>query len=572
MKNRIWLFFLFIAVAENTLANTVPMLIDQNNPSRLAREIPKPQPARPQPPALNTPAPSHALTLDTLIDVRHLDFIGGTRYDAKTLLAPFAPYIGKKVPLKNLMVATQAITKLYQQDGYVLSYAYLPADNFNNGTLKIGLVEGYIGNTLIKSDNAALGRWLTKLSKRIMADKPLTKEVFERYTILMSRTPDAKVTATAKNPNNIYGATVLEVKADHPRSWNVSTALDSRKGVYTGVLNATFSGFTGYGEQLGVATLLPINNKDNDRYLGLNYQQYLGDNGLLMQLKGSYYKQNPKDYTDVLTLQPDNITLSARAEQTQYNGGVVFSYPLYLTQKKQWTVSGGLDYVDKSYDLKSRARFNNFNNQLRDLPDQNQSMHYPAAEVALLGYREYTQAYWSTRFSVRQGINGALASSSTPWGDLGFTRWKVSGDTAYLFAEKWRLSASAEGDWSDNVLPEAEQATFGGLRYGRGYPDSEATGDYGYGGQVEMRYIHNREGQWLKTIQPYMLVDTARTFFNTPQLPAKKLASYAVGVTFGDNKHYSFSLEGARPIGDVPSDSTRRDWRFNATFTYNFAN
>lgn len=36
----------------------------------------------------------------------------------------------------------------------------------------------------------------------------------------------------------------MDIKADHPRNWNVSTALDSRKGVYSGVLNATLSGFT----------------------------------------------------------------------------------------------------------------------------------------------------------------------------------------------------------------------------------------------------------------------------------------------------------------------------------------
>ncbi|MGP2467963.1 ShlB/FhaC/HecB family hemolysin secretion/activation protein [Yersinia sp. 2540 StPb PI] len=576
MNNRVWLLLLFGTGGiwqYSAWANTVPMLIDQNNPSRISRDIAKPQTTRTAPPAISVPAPNAKLTLETLIDVQHIQFIGGTRYDLKLLREPFNGYIGKKVPLKNLLVATQSITTLYQQDGYILSYAYLPSDNFINGTVKIGLVEGYIANTRIQSENVAIGRWLTKLSQRIMAEKPLTQDTFERYNILMSRTPDTKVIATAKNPDNIYGATLLDVKARHPRNWNVSTALDSRKGVYSGVLNATLSGFTPYAEQFGVATLLPLDSKNRDQYLGLNYQQYLGSNGLLLQTRGSYYKQVPKDYTDVLTLYPQDITLSTRSEQTQYTGGVVLSYPLQLTRKRQWTLSGGVDYLEKSYNLKTRARFNTVNNYLLDLEEQNQRMRYPAAELALAGYQEYTQSYWSTRASVRKGINGALASSSVPWGDLGFTRWKLTGDGAYLMDEKWRLSASAEGDWSDNDLPEAEHVTFGGLRFGRGYPDSDATGDYGYGGQVEMRYLHNREqGNWLKTVQPYVVLDTAHTWYNSAIFPAKKLASYAVGVTFGDNKHYSLSLEGARPIGDLPSDSTRRDWRFNATLTYNFAN
>lgn len=573
MNNRAFLLLLCSAVTawQYAQANTVPMLIDQNNPSKISRNIIKPVLPRAVKPTISASTPTSKLTMETLIDVRHIQFIGGTRYDIKILSAPFANYIGKKVPLKNLVVATQSITQLYQQDGYVLSYAYLPSDNFTNGTLKIGLVEGYIANARIQSENAAIGRWLTQLSQRIMAEKPLTEDTFERYTILMNRTPDTKVITTAKNPDNIYGATLLDVKADHPRNWNVSTALDSRKGVYSGVLNATLSGFTPYAEQLGIATLLPLDNKNRDQYLGVNYQQYLNSDGLLLQTRGSYYKKSPKDYDDVLTIFPQNITLSSRVEQTQYTGGVVLSYPLELTRQRQWTISSGLDYLDKSYNLKSRARLNNNNNLLVDLDEQNQRMHYPAAELALTGYREYTQAYWATRFSVRKGINGTLASSSVPWGDLGFTRWKLTGDGAYLMAEKWRLSASAEGDWTDNDLPEAEQVTFGGLRFGRGYPDSDAAGDYGYGGQIEMRYIHSRESRWLKTVQPYVILDTAHTWYNSPIFPAKTLASYAMGVTFGDNKHYSLSLEGARPIGDLPSDSSRRDWRFNATLTYNFA-
>jgi hemolysin activation/secretion protein len=60
------------------------------------------------------------------------------------------------------------------------------------------------------------------------------------------------------------------------------------------------------------------------------------------------------------------------------------------------------------------------------------------------------------------------------------------------------------GDWSNNTLPEPERVSFGAQRFGRGYQDSEASGDYGYGGQVELRYIKMRkESTWLATIQPY---------------------------------------------------------------------
>ncbi len=88
-----------------------------------------------------------------------------------------------------------------------------------------------------------------------------------------------------------------------------------------------------------------------------------------------------------------------------------------------------------------------------------------------------------------------------------------------------------------------------------------------------MRYLHDRStGDWVKTIQPYVKVDAAHTAFHQSGLSSQKLASYGAGVMFGDNRHYALTLEAARPIADVPIDSSRRDWRFSATFTYNFNN
>ena len=115
--------------------------------------------------------------------------------------------------------------------------------------------------------------------------------------------------------------------------------------------------------------------------------------------------------------------------------------------------------------------------------------------------------------------------------------------------------------------------SFGAQRFGRGYQDGEASGDYGYGGQVEVRYLHQRkESTWIATVQPYVLADTAQTWFNTQGLPHQRLASVATGVMFGDNKHYSLTVEAARPVGDLPTDSHKRDWRYSLTLSWNFNN
>lgn len=570
MNHRISAMLIYGAALGVSYADMAPTLIDPENPAKAARNLASPTKNENVTPGVNINTPKPKLTPQTLISVQHLQFVGGTRYSLPSLIAPFRSLIGKKVALADLIMQTNAITERYKQDGYPLSYAFLPSDNFHQGTVRIVLVEGYIAHTNIKSENADTGTRLSRLAQLIMAHKPLTQATFDRYSLLMSRTPATRVDATANLPDNIYGAATMQVDAKQPHIWDLSSTMDFRKGQNLAMVNGTLSNLTTHGDQLGLATLIPLDKDTRKTYLGANYQQYLTDNGLLLQLKGSFYQEDPQDYSPILYL-PQGVSIDARQKATQYTGGAALNYPLILERKKQLSVNVGIDYVDKRDDYRLRA--SGFGNTL-DLPSVEQHVRYPAAEVSLNGYREFDTASLNSRLSLRQGIDAFGANASPAAGtDLNFSRWKGNVDAAWVFTPNWRLSTSLEGDWSDNDLPESERVSFGAQRYGRGYPDGEASGDYGYGGQVELRYLHSRpDAQWLKSVQPYVLMDTAQTWFNQQGYRHQRLASAAAGVTLGDDKHYTVTVEGARPMADLPSDSDKRDWRFSLTFTYNFNN
>lgn len=549
-------------------ADTLPSIVDSANPSKPSKNIPEPN-AEPAPaPKVTVAKPDSTLTPETPVLVKHIQFIGGTVYPLKSLLIPFAPYANKTVPLKTIIGLANAITARYREDGYPLSYAWLPDNNFHDGTIKIILVEGYIARSNIKSDNANSAERLKRLAKKVMDEKPLSQDTFDRYSQLMTRTPGTKVDVNAQLPKNIYGAAVMQATATQPHIWDLSSTLDTRKGQNLALVNGSLSNLTSYGDQLGIATFLPLGKRSEQRYLGMNYQQFLNDEGLSMQVKGSLYRDDPNDYDPLLYL-PGGIAVDARQKSTQYNGGISFGYPLLLTRQKQVSVSGGVDYTDRRNDYRLRAR--GFG-QTRDLGEQRQNTRYPALEFGVSGFRGFEKASLAGNLTLRQGIDGAGADTSPGNGiDLDFTRWKATVDAAWLPAETWRLSTSLEGDWSDNNLPEAERANFGAQRFGRGYQDGEASGDYGYGGQLELRYLHMRkESKWLATVQPYILADSAHTWFNQPGYRQQRLSSVAAGVMFGDNRHYSLSLEAARPTGDKPYDSDKRSWRYSLTVTWNF--
>lgn len=548
-------------------ADTLPAIIDPTNPAKASRDIAPSAPAQTAP-KVTVQKPESKLTPDTPIQVKHIQFIGGTIYPLKSLLQPFRPYAQKTVPLKTLIGLVNDITARYKADGYPLSYAWLPDNNFHDGNIRIVLVEGYVAHSDIKSNNPDVAARLQRLAEKIMAEKPLTQDTFDRYSQLMTRTPGVPVEANAQLPTNIYGAAAMQVTGMQPHIWDLSSTIDTRKGQNLALVNGTLSNLTSYGDQLGVATLIPLDKDTRKTYLGLNWQQFVNDEGLTMQLKGSYYRENPRDFTPLLDL-PNDISINARQKSTQYNGGVSFGYPLILTSKAQLNLTGGMDYTDKrdDYDLQAQLAGQKFN-----LDAQHQHIRYPALELGINGLRTFTTTSLSSRLAVRQGIDGLGADASpAQFTDLNFTLWKGYLDAAWMMSEKWKLSTSWEGDWSNNDLPEPERVNFGAQRFGRGYQDSEASGDYGYGGQVELRYLHMRKNStWLATVQPYVLADTAQTWFNQPGLPHQRLGSIATGIMVGDNRHYSVSVEAAKPVGDVPTDSNNRNWRYSLTLTWNF--
>ncbi|HGK7504354.1 TPA: ShlB/FhaC/HecB family hemolysin secretion/activation protein [Kluyvera cryocrescens] len=550
-------------------ADTLPALIDPNNPAK-AEHNSSPQAPPAAAPSLTVSVPQNKLTPETLIKVDHIQFIGGTVYPLKELLGPFAPYAHKKVPLKTIIGIVNDITLRYRADGYPLSYAWLPDNNFQDGTIKIVLVEGYVAHSDIKSNNPNIAERLKRLAAKIMAEKPLTQATFDRYTQLMTRTPGVTVDANAQLPQNIYGAAAMQATSIQPRIWDISSTLDTRRNQNMAFVNGSLSNLTSYGDQLGVATLIPLDSSTRKSYLGLNYQQFLSDEGLMMQLKGSFYRDNPRDYSRLL-----NFTdgyLDSRQKTTQYNGGATFSYPVVLTGKQQFSINGGMDYTDRRNDNNIRAIVNN---ETQGGATVKTHVRYPALEFGMSGFQAYERASINGKLTLRQGVNaGSLADAAPIQGnDLSSTLWKSNIDAAWMVTDTWRLSTSMEGDWSDNDLPEPERVSFGAQRFGRGYQDGEASGDYGYGGQVELRYLHQRkESTWVATVQPYILADTAQTWFNAPGLPHQQLASVATGVMFGDNKHYSLTVEAARPVGDLPTDNHKRDWRYSLTLSWNFNN
>jgi hemolysin activation/secretion protein len=547
---------LFLSISSAALADTLPSFLNSNE---TIRNLPVPNlPAdayRPSATPVQVPdagaAAAQPLLMDTKINLQTVQIEGGTLYPLNELAEIYKPLIGRQATLADLIEATRNITRRYQQDGYLLSYAFLPQQNFNDGVARVVLVEGYVRDIQIEGDVGRVRALLDKLAAKIQAERPLTRKTFERYTTLMTRIPGVTIQAQVPPPGTTDGATTLVAQASRkPFTSTLSTTEDNRNGTQA-LLGVSSNSQTSMGEQLTLSGLFPPGD-DHEHYYRLDYNQFLNDEGAQLALSASRYRADPS--TEVLI--DGGGRLSTHRENDRYSIG--FTLPLIAASNELLTAGSRLYAVD------DKTRYNGINfpfstefrTDIRALAFEGDWRKADARQLRILSGGVY------------QGFDSLGAHTNYDGIDLDFFRVRLSGVQSNKFLDNWQGVLSAALYWSDDSLPDSERAVFGGQNFGRGYPDDQASGDKGWGVAYEVNYSFNRDGNWVRILQPYVVLDRSRSWFNELPVKANNLSSAAIGLRFGDAKYYNIALEAEKAMSDEALDTFNRRPRYSISFSY----
>lgn len=527
------------------------------NSNEIERQLPAPNlPAdayRPRIPALDLPKPGRPepLLMSTRVRVREVKVEGGSVYPFAEVKAIYQPFVGRDVSLAELIEATRGLTRRYQQDGYLLSFAFLPVQGFEQGRVRVVLVEGYVKDYQVQGDIGPVRAHLEQLVGRLRAERPLTRKTFERYTGLMARIPGVTLSARVPPPATTDGASRLLVQASRkPWTSSINFSEDNR-GSAQAVLGLSSNAQAALAEQISASVLAPP-GKDQERYYRLDYNQYLGSDGTRLNLYGSHYRSEPED----------NLRLSNGLELERHLRNDRLSIGLghpFIAAQKQW-----LNLAARLYGVNDRVRYEVVGFPLSVQTDTD------LRALALEGdwRRSDERRLRILSAGLYRGLDVLDASTDNRLFDLEFTRLRLSGVQSDQIGERWQGVLSAALYWSGDNLPDAEQVVFGGQNFGRGYPSDQASGDKGWGVAYELNYSYRREGRWLRLLQPYVVVDSARTWFNEQPLADSQLSSLATGLRLGDARYYNVAIELARPMSDEALDSHDRSPRLTLSFSY----
>jgi len=551
---------LLLTLSAYVQADTLPSFLNSND---TIRNLPVPNlPAdayRPVAPQTQVPEASptqgQPLMMDTKVTIRKLEIEGGTVYPLAESARAFEPLIGHETNLAQLIEATRGITRRYQQDGYLLSYAFLPQQNFENGLVRVVLVEGFIKDYQQSGDIGSVSDYVDKLASKLLAERPLTRKTFERYTTLMGRIPGVTLQAQVPPPATTDGGTHMQIQATRKPFTTSMSLVDENRGGTQALLTATSNAQTSKGEQLNVSGLFPPGD-DKEHYYRLGYSQFVNAEGTQLAVAAERYRADPKS-----NLQVDGgFELQPHQSIDRYSLGL--SHPVIASPNESLTLGTRLYAVDQNtrYKLVGFTQRFDIDTDLRALAFEGDWRKSDTRQLRILSAGVY------------QGINGLGAKTHSDFEglkpDLDFFRLRLSGVQSDKFFDNWQGVLSGAFYWSDNTLPDSERATFGGQNFGRGYPDDQASGDKGWGVAYEVNYSYNRAGEWVRILQPYIVFDRAKTWFNDLPVKGNDLSSAAAGLRFGDNKYYNIALEAAKPMSDIALDSFNRRPRYTLSFSY----
>ncbi|MDF3931177.1 ShlB/FhaC/HecB family hemolysin secretion/activation protein [Pseudomonas citronellolis] len=524
--------------------------------SDIEQSLPKPNlpggDVRPQAPRVTTPEASRQPQqfLQQRVRLRRIEVAGGGHYPLSTWKPLLEPLTRRDIQIGELVAAAKAITQRYQDDGYVISFAYVPNQDFSAGVGRIMLIEGHIrevrsaGN--FGAHQARVDRWI----ERLKAEKPLTRASFERFSVLMSRVPGLQMKMILNPPTTTDGGAVLEMLGKR-EIVTTGVDFDSRRGNQRGLFNTTLASLLGWGEQLQFSYLYPPGD-DKEYYRAWNYSQLLGDNGLQVMAGYSHYNSSPEDRVVLGPLQ-----YARKRENERVSAGL--GIPVLLRRDLTWDVNLRAYTVDDTsrYDLV--------------VPNIPYSVKL-RSKLRVVGVDTLVQQFAEKQvragsLALYKGLNAFDAQSTAP-AKRDFTRVLGFGAQQNQFSERVQGVANVSFQWAHDVLPDSEQITYGGANFGRGYPDDQATGDKGWGASYEANYSFLWQNRWMNQLQPYFVVDGARTWYNADGLPGAKLGSAALGVRFSNRKQYVLGVEVAKPFGDRAIDNNERSPRLNLTLSY----
>ncbi len=459
--------------------------------------------------------------------VNAFEFVGNTVYSSQALKRLTERFIDLQLNLYDLSRAADNITRFYQDNGYPIARAVLPAQKVDKGIVRIEIIEGRVGQVRFEGTRRYSPE---KLARRLSTLRPgslITADGMEQDLLLLNDLPGLTARAVLE-PGKAFGTTDIVIRVEErPVSVVLRPNNHGRKEIGEWRIDSSISlnNPIGFGDQLGV------------------YSIY-SDHGLLKYNRGSY-----------------SVPLSSRG--TRLEAAVSSSNYRVVGDITQLGVTG--DALNREIIIthpffRTRAQSLMFNIGGRETKLRQRTFGFETSNTKIellnvgLSYNQIGE-------DASIGSLSAQVSTNGKGNDLGIRtdaqRFKLDIDGSQLrgIARDWDAFGRVLWSYSPDPLADSEKFSIGGPGSVRGYRSSEVRGDGGLLITGEVRHpftVANRLGIW-SIFYDYGSV----RFKATPGFVdgTQTIQSVGTGVTFYPMPSVTLKLEFAVRVGNtIPTD------------------
>lgn len=407
------------------------------------------------------------------IDVKRIHVSGATVFPKKILESLVADLPGENRTLRQLQIAAARITAHYRRAGYTLARAYLPQQKMQDGVVTIEVLEGKLEGVRIDNASRLLTEAVQSRLSSVKAGDVFNKSSSEQALLLLSDTPGAGVVDSRFAPGSQRGESVLVTRLEGAPLIAGRIEADNHGGLYTGRnrlgVSADLNSVLGLGERFSGKVLASDAELYNAR---LAAQLPVGRDGLTL---GAAVSHNTYALGDTFRAL-DAVGRSSTAELN-------LRYPWVRSVDFNVYTQVGYEYRKLKDDVRATATVT--------------EKHAHVGTLSAFG-------------DARDGLSGGGLTQATVMlsqGQLGFdspgaeaidaqgAKTAGSYSKVYFSAERqqrlpadFMLNLSLRGQWTDGNLDSSERFSLGGPYGVRAFASSEALGDRGWLGTVELRY------------------------------------------------------------------------------------
>jgi hemolysin activation/secretion protein len=489
--------------------------------------------------------------------LRGVEIDGNAAIEDPELMAPFADLVGREVSIGEVFAAADAITRIYDEQGYALSLAYVPAQDVKNGVVRVRVVEGYIAEVVIRDEQKTRSdRWDTYID-RLTAIRPLRSEDLERYLLLASDLAGVKIqNFFERMPNAGPGAMRLVMNVSR-KEIGAHVEVNNRGSKAIGpireFMNIELNGLLGEEERLSVFGVGAFERQRELAYIGARLDIPIGGEGTVVSFEAARSESDPG--TDAIS--------AIDYEGEGWTGSASVTHAFIRSLRENLYVTFGVFYKDLKSRILSAA---NSHDQITAL---GLSADYDS--------RDAWDGLWRAAATLFVGVD---VFDSTKKNDPLASRAGASGQFVRLEGSISRLTpispyasfyAELAGQVADGPLLVSEQCGYGGGHIGRAFDPFELTGDHCVKGRAELRFnIPIRSpalAAVLDSAQFYALGDFGVMFKAGTLLPGEDRVTTAESVGFGVRiraaEYLSGFAEVVHPLGrGVAFQNGSQDSRF----------